>query len=286
MSKIGTLLSVILTILNWISLTLIIYLTTMKSTVENNLTKVIIVACCSYVFDLLLLVAFCLTENECCESCFPADKCCLCLQDKKYDSNAKKSTNKDGKKEGNCCQSFCNVFYDCCILPCSGCTRKIGKHGVRYCCLLILSIAHSGMIALCIYSIKKTTNNDMGENTLAIIIVCGFVTIANLFGIIAPCFDCCEKLRYKSPPKKKKKSVEFKKYEKKDSKNDTKDDNKNNYDRDNIIVVEDPIKAKLLEKENNNNENNENNNMDEVANGDKNDNYQNVFGVKKEGGSD
>ena len=40
MSKIGTLLSVILTILNWISLTLIIYLTTMKSTVENNLTKV------------------------------------------------------------------------------------------------------------------------------------------------------------------------------------------------------------------------------------------------------
>ena len=51
-------------------------------------------------------------------------------KDKKYDPNAKKSTNKDGKKEGNCCQSFCNIFYDCCILPCSGCTRKIGKHGV------------------------------------------------------------------------------------------------------------------------------------------------------------
>ena len=52
------------------------------------------------------------------------------------------------------------------------------------------------------------------------------------------------------------------------------------------MIVEDPIKAKLLEKENNNNENNENNNMDEVASGDKNDNYQNVFGVKKEVGSD
>jgi len=279
MEKMRTLLAVILTSLNIISLIAILYLSFMKLKDKNNLTKVIIVDIVAYIFDLILISSFCLTENECCESCCPADKCCLYCEERKKES---KQQDKN-KKERGCCQKFCDVIGDCCCIPIGSCVRKIGKHGTRYCSLIILSVAHIGMAVLCFYSIKGK-KEKMRWNTTVIVIICSFMALVNLFGIIAPCLNCCERLRYVKPTKKKKSKT-------KDKENIF--DNKTNTTEN--IQVNDNVKEPFLQKDNNqnindsntidnsNNISNNNINKDESYNDEKKgDNFSNVFGVKRD----
>ena len=289
MEKMRTLLAIILTVLNLISLSAILYLSFMKVKDKNNLTKVIIVDIVSYIFNLILISSFCLTENECCESCCPSDKCCLCCQERKKEN---KQTDKN-KKEKGCCQKFCDVLGDCCCIPIGSCIRKIGKHGTRYCSLIILSVAHIGMAILCFYSIKGTSE-EMSWNTIVIVIICSVITLLNLFGVIAPCLNCCERLRYVKPTKKKSKP----------KKKENKKDNKTN-DAENI-EVNDNAKEPFLQKDDNQNNVNDNNNnsknitdnsnninnisdsnnninKDENNNNEKSgDNFSNLFGIKRE----
>ena len=232
MAKMNTCLALILTLLNLVSLGSIIYLSLMKVENKNNLTYVIIVAIASYFFGLILISSFCITENECCETCCPANKCCLC-----YENNQKgnKSKNANGKNK-ECCDKFCDCLNDCCLIPLSSCIRKIGKQGSRYCSLIFLTLAHIGIAVLCFYSIKGTTEKMSGR-TIGIVIICAVITLANLFGIIAPCFNCCERLRYKEHIKKESKP------KKEDSlirNNNTKDEN--------IIQVDNNIKEEFLQK--------------------------------------
>ena len=280
MAKMSTLYATILTFLNWFSITGILALSFMKDG-KNNLTNVIIVAFFTYLIALLLLSSFCLTENECCAACFPAEKCCFCDRDKK--DNKKGSTtgdNKKGKESENCCTGFCDCLFDCLFIPIGGCTRKLGKQGTRYIAVIILSIAHLGMAILCFYSVKGT-NESMSGNTVGIVIISIVVTIANLFGIFAPCFECCEKLRYKETPKEKKS-------EKINNDNNRIEENKND-----VIVYNDSIKEPFIENdysqgnkndliENSNNFDNVNNSNADYNNNDIGNNYNSVFGVRKE----
>ena len=280
MAKMSTLYATILTFLNWFSITGILSLAFMKEGI-NNLTNVIIVAFFTYLFALLLLSSFCLTENECCAACFPAEKCCFCDRDKKDNkTNGTTGDKKNGKESGNCCTGFCDCLFDCLFIPIGGCTRKLGKQGTRYIAIIILSIAHLGMAVLCFNTVRGT-NESMSGNTVGIVIISIVVTIANLFGIIAPCFDCCEKLRYKETAKEKK------------SEKTNNDKNQNEDNKNDVIVYNDSIKEPFIENdysqgnkndliENSNNFENNNNSNDDYNNNDNSNNYNNVFGVKKE----
>ena len=269
MAKMHTILAFILTVLNIISLTSILYLSFMKLKNKNDLTMVIIVAIASYFFDAVLISSFCLTENECCESCCPAEKCCLCFEEKKNQKN------EDEKAKG-CCTKFCDIFKDCCFIPISSGIRKIGKQGSRYCSLIFLSAAHIGMIILCFYSVKGTSE-EKRWNTNVIIAICFIVSFANLFGIFAPCFDCCEKLRYQQP-KNTKKTIS-------NEKDDMFTYDTNNTNQNDIIEVNND-KEPLLEKNNsqeNRNDNNNSNTMDKSNNSENNINKEEIHNDDKGG---
>ena len=269
MQSMRTLLAFILTVLNFISLTSILSLSFMKSEEKNDLAFVIIVAFVSYFFGLLLLSSFCLTENECCETCCPAEKCCLCVDEKKKVETGNK------KKQG-ACQDCCDLITDCCIRPIGGCARKCGKQGVRYTSLIILSVAHLGMVILCFSSVKGK-NTKMGGRTIGVVIDCIFMVLVNLFGLIAPFFSCCEKLRYDYVYIPEKKSET--KIVEDNSVNNT------NYNSNNNIEVNNNKNEPLLQKTNSQKSENDNNNItvnsnnnDDVANN----NFSNVFGVNRE----
>ena len=278
MEKMRTSIAIILTLLNTISLTAILYLSFKKKSVENDLTYAIIVTIASYFFDVLLLSSFCLTENECCELCCPANKCCLYLQYDKKEGNEAQANN--DKQSGSSCKC-CDVFKDCCLRPIGSCTRKMGKHGVRYCNLIILSIAHIGISLLCFYTVKQK-KVEMAGDTIGIVIICIVMAIINLAGMIAPCFGCCERLRYFSSPKKG------------DSENKIKEENNdtNNTQKEDVIEVNDSVKDPLIQKDaipdiNSNNtsivdnSNNNKNNNDNKETKDDN-NFSNVFGIKRD----
>ena len=281
MAKMSTLLAGILTALNWFSITSVLALSFMKGG-KNDLTNVIIVAFFTYLFALLMLSSFCLTENECCEACFPAEKCCFCDRDKKdkQNSNSTDENKKKNKESESCCTGFCDCLFDCLFIPIGGCTRKLGKQGTRYIALIVLSTAHIGMVILC-FDCVKGTNESMGGNTIGIVIISLFVTAANLFGMFAPCFECCEKLAYKEVPKEKKS-------EKIKNENNQNQENKND-----LIVYNDSIKEPFIENdyskgdksdiiENSNNFENTKSSNNNYNNNDSGNNYNNVFGVKKE----
>ena len=236
MQSMRTLLAFILTVLNFISLTSILSLSFMKSEEKNDLAFVIIVAFVSYFFGLLLLSSFCLTENECCETCCPAEKCCLCVDEKKKVETGNK------KKQG-ACQDCCDLITDCCIRPIGGCARKCGKQGVRYTSLIILSVAHLGMVILCFSSVKGK-NTKMGGRTIGVVI------------------DCSET-----------KIVED------NSVNNTNYNSNNNIEVNNN--KNEPLLQKTNSQKSENNNNNitvNSNNNDDVANN----NFSNVFGVNRE----
>ena len=77
----------------------------------------------------------------------------------------------------------------------------------------------------------------MSGRTIGIVIICAVITLANLFGIIAPCFNCCERLRYKEHIKKESKP---KKEDSLTLNNNTKDEN--------VIQVDNNIKEEFLQK--------------------------------------
>ena len=110
------------------------------------------------------------------------------------------------------------------------------------------------------------------------------MALVNLFGIIAPCLNCCERLRYVKPTKIKKSKTKNK---------ENIFDNKTNTTEN--IQVNDNVKEPFLQKDNNqnindsntidnsNNISNNNINKDESYNDEKKgDNFSNVFGVKRD----
>ena len=252
MEKMSTLLAFILTGLNAISLSSIVSLAFGDSNPNYSLTNVIILDIVTYIFVLSLLSSFCLTENECCECCCPSNKCCLCEKKEKKPQAAEGTDNKPQKKP-DCCENFYDCVYDCCCVPIGACTRKIGKHGVRYFSVVVLTIAHAGIIALCFYNISGT-NFNMDSSTVFIVIIAGVAFIGNIFGMVAPCFECFAKLRYKPIPNKG---------QNKDNKNNNNaNNNENRQDNIDVIIVKDALNAALIENENkqNNDNGNENNN--------------------------
>ena len=228
MEKMSTLLAFILTGLNAISLSSIVSLAFGDSNPNYSLTNVIILDIVTYIFVLSLLSSFCLTENECCECCCPSNKCCLCEKKEKKPQAAEGTDNKPQKKP-DCCENFYDCVYDCCCVPIGACTRKIGKHGVRY-----------------FYNISGT-NFNMDSSTVFIVIIAGVAFIGNIFGMVAPCFECFAKecfakLRYKPIPNKG---------QNKDNKNNNNaNNNENRQDNIDVIIVKDALNAALIENEN------------------------------------
>ena len=279
MEKMRTILAFLLMVLNTASLTGIVSLAFNIS--EYSLHGVRIIAIISYLFILSFLSSFCLTENECCECCCPADKCCLIekKQTKQQPvSSEETGTNNKGQNNQDCCAKFCDCIYDCLCIPISSCIRKIGKQGSRYFSVIFLSIAHVGIIALCIYEVQKS-KKKMVAKAVFIIIICAAIIGANIFAMVAPCFQCCEKLRYKEKEKKEKKE------ENQDNK--INDEYKND---DNVVKVKNALDEALVEnKQNNeyNNENNENKNDQdfhekiENKNNNSSNDFGKVFGINK-----
>ena len=272
MAKMNTLLAGILTILNIFSLFSILSLSFMKTKDKNDLTYVIIVAIGSVLFIILLISSFCLTENECCGTCCPAKECCLCFKEGKEDLKEKEND----KKSKDCCKVCSNLLIDCCCRPIGSCSRKIGKHGMRYCSLIFLSLAHIGMAVLCFYTTKKT-NEKMYENTIIIVIICCIVVLINFLGIITPCFNCCKRCRYVSISTKELKS------ENKGKKNKGENINASN---DESLEISNEQKETLIQKENSGDFDDINNNLAKNKNDTINDNHNNdfksIFGIKRE----
>ncbi len=273
MEKMRTLLAIILTVLNLISLSAILYLSFMKVKDKNNLTKVIIVDIVSYIFDLILISSFCLTENECCKAFCPAEKCCICFEDKRRSET-------DDKKEKKCCKECCDIMCECFIINTGLCIRRIGKHGVRYCAIICLRLAQIGIIILCFEIIINKDNIKTGD-IVSIVIVCSIAIITDIIGLVAPCLKCCKNLKYES------------KSNNKDVKKDKKENNepmlseyKTKTD-DSVIPDISNNNSDFLVHENNKNDINEevNDNNDKIDNKDnnneinKNNNIHNVFGV-------
>lgn len=269
MEKMRTILAFLLMVLNTASLTGILVLAFNIS--EYSLHGVRILAIISYLFILSFLSSFCLTENECCGSCCPADKCCLIekKQTKQQPvSSEETGANNKGQNDQDCCVKFCDCIYDCLCIPISSCIRKIGKQGSRYFSVIILSIVHAGIIALCIYEVSKT-KQKMVAKAVFIVIICAVIIGANIFAMVAPCFQCCEKLRYKEKEKKE---------ENQDNK--INDEYKND---DNVVKVKNALDEALIENKQNNEYNNENkeNKNDQDYHGkieNKNNNSANDFG--------
>ena len=265
MEKMSTILAFLLMALNTGSLTGILALAFSISDVKYSLFSVKIIAIISYLFILSFLSSFCLTENECCECCCPANKCCLIEKKPNKPHQQPVSTegagtgtgtgaNNKGQNNQDCCVQFCDCLYDCLFIPISSCIRKIGKQGSRYFSVIILAGVHAAMIALCIHAVSKT-DEKMNTKTVIIVIICGVIVVANIFAMVAPCFKCCEKLRYKEKKKKE---------ENKDIKeNKIKDEYKNDPD---IVNVKNALDAALIENKQNNEYNYNNNENNEYKN--------------------
>lgn len=254
MEKMSTMLAFLLMALNTASLTGILSLAFSVTDVQYSLFGVKIVAIISYLFILSFLSSFCLTQNECCECCCPANKCCLIekKQNKQQPvSTEGTGTDNKGKNNQDCCVQFCDCIYDCLFIPISSCIRKIGKQGSRYFSVIILAIVHSGMIALCFYAVSRT-KEKMNTKTVIIVIICAVLIVANIFAMVAPCFQCFEKLRYKEKPKKG---------ENKDNEeNKINDEYKNDA---NVVNVKNALDEALIENKQNN-ENSENTNKQDL----------------------
>lgn len=252
MEKMSTLLAFIILVVNTASLTGILSLAFNLGSVNYSLAGLRIVAIISYLFILSLLSSFCLTDNECCGSCCPANKCCLCEKSKKNSQSVEvaEGEGNKGKKEPDCCEKFCDCLYDCCFIPIGGCIRRIGKQGTRYFSVITLCLVHVAFIALCFYAVSKT-NESMNGNTVGIVIISGIIIVANLFSMIAPCFNCSDKLRYKEKGEKE---------QKKDDKENKIKDEEIKQD-DDVVQVKNALDAALIE----NKQNNEYNNNKEIS---------------------
>ena len=265
MEKMRTILAFLLMVLNTGSLTVILAIAFSIKDVQYDLIGVKIISIVSYLFILSFLSSFCLTEHECCECCCPANKCCLCeKKPKKAGAVNVESSNNKGQKNQDCCAQCCDCLYDCLFIPIGACTRKIGKQGSRYFSVFILVVAHGGMTALCFYAVSKT-KEKMNTKTVIIVAICIVMIVANLFAMIAPCFPCCEKLRYQPIEKK----------------NTNKDENNDKYKNDtNVVQVKDALDTALIENKQNNEYNHYNNNQQYMDNGNiygKNENVNNNF---------
>jgi len=252
MEKMSTLLAFIILVVNTASLTGILSLAFNLGSVNYSLASLRIVAIISYLFILSLLSSFCLTDNECCGSCCPANKCCLCEKGKKNSQSVEvaEGEGNKGKKEPDCCAKFCDCLYDCLFIPIGGCIRRIGKQGTRYFSVITLCLVHVALIALCFYEVSKT-NETMNGNTVGIVIISGIIIVANLFSMIAPCFNCSDKFRYKEKGEKE---------QKKDDKENKIKDEEIKQD-DDVVQVKNALDAALIE----NKQNNEYNNNKEIS---------------------
>jgi hypothetical protein len=200
MEKMCSILAFLLMALNTASLTGILALAFSISDVQYSLIGVKVIAIVSYLFILSFLSSFCLTENECCECCCPANKCCL-IEKKENKQQPLLSTegtgsNSKGQKNSDCCAQCCDCIYDCLCIPISSCIRKIGKQGSRYFSVIFLALAHGAMIALCFYAVSRTSEK-MNTKTIVIVVISAIIIVANIIAMVAPCFNSCEKLRYK-----------------------------------------------------------------------------------------
>jgi len=257
MEKMSTLLAFIIMVINTGSLTGILALAFNIPDVQYSLVGVRIIAIISYLFILSLLSSFCLTENECCGTCCPADKCCIC-KNKKRNPQAESvevtesgtGADNKGKKNPDCCEKFCDCLFDCLFIPIGSCIRKIGKQGSRYFSIITLSVVHAGMIALCFYAPTRT-GEKMNAKTVGIVIISGVIIVANLFSMIAPCFNCSDKFRYKEKGEKE---------QKKDDKENKIKDEEIKQD-DDVVQVKNALDAALIE----NKQNNEYNNNKEIS---------------------
>ena len=262
MEKMSTLLAFIIMVINTGSLTGILALAFNIPDVQYSLVGVRIIAIISYLFILSLLSSFCLTENECCGTCCPADKCCIC-KNKKRNPQAESvevtesgtGADNKGKKNPDCCEKFCDCLFDCLFIPIGSCIRKIGKQGSRYFSIITLSVVHAGMIALCFYAPTRTAEK-MNAKTVGIVIISGVIIVANLFSMIAPCFNCSDKLKYKGKGEKKpNKDVNENKLKDEEVKQDV-----------DVIHVKDALDTALIENKQNNEYNNNNNEITEAKN--------------------
>ena len=248
MEKMCSILAFLLMALNTGSLTGILALAFSISDVQYSLIGVKVIAIVSYLFILSFLSSFCLTENECCECCCPANKCCL-IEKKENKQQPLLSTegtgsNSKGQKNSDCCAQCCDCIYDCLCIPISSCIRKIGKQGSRYFSVIFLALAHGAMIALCFYAVSRTSEK-MNTKTIVIVVISAIIIVANIIAMVAPCFNSCEKLRYKEKEKKG------------DNKeNKINDEYKNDA---NVVNVKNALDAALIENKQNNVYNNENN---------------------------
>ena len=245
-----SILAFLLMALNTASLTGILALAFSISDVQYSLIGVKVIAIVSYLFILSFLSSFCLTENECCECCCPANKCCL-IEKKENKQQPLLSTegtgsNSKGQKNSDCCAQCCDCIYDCLCIPISSCIRKTGKQGSRYFSVIILALAHGAMIALCFYAVSRTSEK-MNTKTIVIVVISAIIIVANIIAMVAPCFNSCEKLRYKEKEKEKKGD---------NKENKINDEYKNDA---NVVNVKNALDAALIENKQNNVYNNENN---------------------------
>ena len=105
------------------------------------------------------------------------------------------------------------------------------------------------MIALCFYAPTRT-GEKMNAKTVGIVIISGVIIVANLFSMIAPCFNCSDKLKYKGKGEKKpNKDVNEFFYKIKD------EEVKQDVD---VIHVKDALDTALIENKQNNEYNNNN----------------------------
>ena len=273
MAKMRTSIAGILTFMNFASLTSVLAIISTTFESKDDFIYIIIVTSASYFFIFLLLSSFCLTENECCKAFCPAEKCCICFEDKRRSET-------DDKKEKKCCKECCDIMCECFIINTGLCIRRIGKHGVRYCAIICLLLAQIGIIILCFEIIINKDNIKTGD-IVSIVIVCSIAIITDIIGLVAPCLKCCKNLKYES--KSNNKDVKKDKKENNEpmlSEYKTKTDDSVNLDISNN-------NSDFLVHENNKNDINEevNDKNDKIDNKDnnneinKNNNFHNVFGV-------
>ena len=270
-------------VVNTASLTGILSLAFNLGSVNYSLAGLRIVAIISYLFILSLLSSFCLTDNEFCGTCCPANKCCLCEKSKKNSqaesvevAEGEGNEGNEGKKEPDCCEKFCDCLYDYLFIPIGGCIRRIRKQGVRYFSVITLCLIHVAFIALCFYAVSRT-NETMNANTVGIVIISGIIIAANLFSMIAPCFNCSGKFKYKEKGEKEQ--------NKDDKENKIKDDEiKQDAD---VVQVKNALDAALIENKQNNEYNNnkeiseDKNKQEHTDETDKNDFTEKIENVKK-----
>ena len=189
MAKMRTSIAGILTFMNFASLTSVLAIISTTFESKDDFIYIIIVTSASYFFIFLLLSSFCLTENECFKAFCPAEKCCICFEDKRRSET-------DDKKE-KCCKECCDIMCECFIINTGLCIRRIGKHGVRYCAIICLLLAQIGIIILCFEIIINKDNIKTGD-IVSIVIVCSIAIITDIIGLVAPCLKCCKNLKYES----------------------------------------------------------------------------------------